>query len=272
MLTEQTFDAAGLTISYDEGPPSGPPMVLLHGLTLRRNGYRDLIAHFTPDWHVYSCDLRGHGRSGRVADRYRVVDYIPDIVAFLRDHVTEPATIVGHSLGGLIALGVAKEAPELVRALVLLDPAVYLHNSRLADDPLGQEFFGWVYDTVKSPRTNAEMLERCLAMTSGSSEAAQQGFADMMFGIDPDAVRTVLEDRLFEMYDLEGMMRQVLAPTLLLYAGRREDSAVRDEDVELAQKTLPHGVVVIVPDAGHMIHMDQIDFVVEQMKAFLHSV
>lgn len=272
MLSEKTFDTGELTISYDESPPSGPPMVLLHGLTLRRNGFEDLIAHFTPDWHVYSCDLRGHGRSGRIADRYRVVDYVPDIVAFLRTHMTEPATIIGHSLGGLIALGVAAVAPELVRAVVLLDPAVYLHNSRLADDPGGQEWFGWVYDTVKSPRSNAEMLERCLPVTSGRSEARQQGFADMMFGIDPDAVRTVLEDRLFEMYDLKEVMRKVQAPTLLLYAGLREDSSVRDEDVELAQKTLSHGVVVKVPDAGHMVHMDQADFVVEQMRAFLHSV
>src|SRR5436305_1794984 len=123
VLSEKTFDTGELTISYAEGLASGPPMVLLHGLTLDKESYQVLVPHLTSDWHLYACDLRGHGRFGRVVGRYLMADYISDTIAFLRGLVAEPAIIIGHSAGGLIALGVAAEAPELVRALVLLDPA-----------------------------------------------------------------------------------------------------------------------------------------------------
>ena len=91
MLSEKTFDTSDLTISYAEGPASGPPIVLLHGLTLDKESYQVLVPHLTPDWHLYACDLRGHGKSGRVAGRYLMADYIADTVTFLRGRVAEPA-------------------------------------------------------------------------------------------------------------------------------------------------------------------------------------
>jgi pimeloyl-ACP methyl ester carboxylesterase len=109
-------------------------------------------------------------------------------------------------------------------------------------------------------------------MASAASEADLQEFADHMFGLDPDAVRVWMEDRAFEEYDLEGVMRQVQAPTLILYAGRREDSTVSAEDVELVRSTLPHGVMVCVPDAGQLVYEGQTDVVMKQMRAFLHSI
>ena len=271
MLSEQTFTTDELTISYVEGPASGPPMVLLHGLTLRRQNYQALIPRFTADWHIYACDLRGHGKSGRVADRYLLADYIPDTVAFLRSRVTEPAVIVGHSLGGLIAPGVAAAAPELVRALILLDPAACLRTINFADAPANYEWFYWAYETIRSPRSQAEMLELCRARAGGGSAADLQGFVDMMSGIAPQAVQVALEDRLFEGYDLESVLRQVQVPTLVLH-GALPDCTMLAEDVELAQRTLSQGVIVSVLNAGHMIHAEQTDFVVEQMQAFLDTI
>ena len=84
MLTEKTFDTGELTLNYAEGPASGPAMVLLHGLSLWRQSWDALIPELTSSWHVFAFDLRGHGKSGRVANEYHVVDYSRDIVAFLR--------------------------------------------------------------------------------------------------------------------------------------------------------------------------------------------
>ena len=271
MLTEHTFTTDELTINYGEGPVSGPPMVLLHGLTLLWQNYQPLIPHFSADWHIYACDLRGHGKSGRVADRYLLADYIADTVAFLRSRVNEPAVIVGHSLGGLIAPGVAAVAPELVRALILLDPAFCPRIIQFADAPADYEWFYWAYEVIRSPRSQAEMLELCRARAGGGSDADLQGFVDMMLGIDSGAVRVALEDRLFEGYDLEGVLCQVQVPTLVLH-GALPDSTMIAEDVDLAQRTLAQGVIVSVANAGHMIHHEQLDFVVEQMRAFLRGI
>ena len=95
----------------------------------------------------------------------------------------------------MIALGVAAEAPELVRALVLLDPAFKacaIPDWRTIDQ---YEWFAWVYDTIRSPRTRAEMVERCRSYTSDASEAEQQEFVTYILSLAPDAVQVWIEDR-----------------------------------------------------------------------------
>jgi pimeloyl-ACP methyl ester carboxylesterase len=78
VLTEKTFDTGEVVINYAEGPPSGPPMVLLHGSTQRWQFWQFLLPNLTSRWQVYLLDLRGHGKSGRVANQYRLVDYTRD--------------------------------------------------------------------------------------------------------------------------------------------------------------------------------------------------
>ena len=67
-------------------------------------------------WHVYAPDLRGHGASSWTPGRYRLWDYAADMVSLLERVIGEPAVIVGHSLGGEVAIIVASERPDLVRA------------------------------------------------------------------------------------------------------------------------------------------------------------
>jgi pimeloyl-ACP methyl ester carboxylesterase len=65
MLTEQTFDANGVLINYTLGPASGPPLLLLHGITERWQTFLPLIPHLTSEWQVDALDLRGHGQSDK---------------------------------------------------------------------------------------------------------------------------------------------------------------------------------------------------------------
>ena len=65
MLTERTFDAGDVSLNYAEGPPAGPPLVLLHGSSLRWQHFLPVIPLLGWRWHLYALDLRGHGRSGR---------------------------------------------------------------------------------------------------------------------------------------------------------------------------------------------------------------
>src|SRR5437879_880800 len=97
VLSEKSFDTGEVILNYAEGPPAGPPLVLLHGTGGRWQVWEYLLPQLTPHWQVYALDLRGHGKSGRVARQYRVVDYTRDVVAFI-EHLSEPAVLIGHSL------------------------------------------------------------------------------------------------------------------------------------------------------------------------------
>jgi pimeloyl-ACP methyl ester carboxylesterase len=120
-LHELEFDAGELVISYAAGPPSGPPFVVLHGGASRWQYGRELLDLLADQWHVFAPDFRGHGRSGRARDAYRLHDYVRDTVAFLAGVVAEPAVVYGHSLGGEVAVMTASQRPDLFRGLVVGD-------------------------------------------------------------------------------------------------------------------------------------------------------
>jgi pimeloyl-ACP methyl ester carboxylesterase len=119
-----TFERGDLSLYYAErGDPTGPPVVLLHGLTMSSRTMERLAASLH-DFRVLLLDLHGHGKSTapRQSDRYLVSAFADDVVALL-DHLgIEEAVIGGLSLGANVSYEVALRHPERVRALVLEMP------------------------------------------------------------------------------------------------------------------------------------------------------
>src|SRR5579862_8156084 len=98
-------------LNYFEGPKSGPPLVLLHGMTGFWRAWYGLIPELSKNWHVFAPDFRGHGKTGRSSEiQYRNQDYARDIIALLKS-IGEPAVLVGHSLGGMVSIVVAAQYP-----------------------------------------------------------------------------------------------------------------------------------------------------------------
>jgi pimeloyl-ACP methyl ester carboxylesterase len=127
MIAEHSFGTGTFTINYAEGPPAGSALVLLHGGSARWQDLAGFLPILAASWHIYAPNLRGHGQSGRMPGRYRLQDYVDDLAALLQQ-VTDPATLFGHSLGGMVAVMLAGQHPHLVRALV-----VGMRRSRPAD-------------------------------------------------------------------------------------------------------------------------------------------
>jgi 3-oxoadipate enol-lactonase len=115
---------------------SGPPLVLLHGLTATRRyvlqGSRLLARE---GFRLISYDARAHGESDP-GDGYEYSDLAADLVDVLESRGVDAAVLVGHSMGAATAIRVALERPELVSALVQITPAYagkpYLEDASLA--------------------------------------------------------------------------------------------------------------------------------------------
>ena len=114
-------ETAAVVLNYAEGPPNGPAYVLLHAGAARWQYGQALLEALVDSWHVYAPDFRGHGKSGRVPGAYRLQDYVDDTAAFLASVVREPAIVYGHSLGGEVAVMLAAQHSDLVRALIVGD-------------------------------------------------------------------------------------------------------------------------------------------------------
>jgi pimeloyl-ACP methyl ester carboxylesterase len=133
-----TVNRDDLILYYAErGDPSGPPVVLLHGLTMSSRTMERLAASLH-DYRVLLLDLHGHGKSTkpRQPDRYLVSEFADDVVALLDHLEIEEAVLGGLSLGANVAYEVALRDPERVRALVLEMP-VFARGV-----PAGRIFFG----------------------------------------------------------------------------------------------------------------------------------
>lgn len=115
---------------YRYGPERSPDVLAVHGLTGHGVRWQTLATRHLPDVAVAAPDLLGHGRSSWAAPW--TIDANVAALAPLIDP-GRPAVVVGHSFGGALALNLAAVRPELVAALVLLDPAVGLDGAWMRD-------------------------------------------------------------------------------------------------------------------------------------------
>ena len=124
MLKERSFNTGTTEINFAEGPHAGPPLVLLHGLPGRWQEFLPILPTMSLLWHTYALDFRGQGKSGRVPGQYLAKYYVADVEKFLQQQLDEPAILFGESAGGNVALSVAAQRPELVRAIIVGDSPI----------------------------------------------------------------------------------------------------------------------------------------------------
>jgi pimeloyl-ACP methyl ester carboxylesterase len=116
------------------GDPAHPPLLLLHGFGAGSGHFRHNAGPLAAaGWCVYSLDLLGFGASDQPALRLDNRLWARQVEGFLREVVGGPAVLLGHSLGGLVALSCAVFFPRAVRAVVaapLPDPSLLLADPR----------------------------------------------------------------------------------------------------------------------------------------------
>ncbi len=262
-IKEQSFNTDVVTINYAEGPASGPPFVLLHGGSARWQSFEWLMPDLAPDWHLYAPDFRGHGKSSWVAGAYRLQDYTDDTIAFLRQQVAEPAVIFGHSLGGMVALLLAAQHPEKIRAVVV------------GDSPLTAE--SWVVHLKQS----IEKLIYWRDLAGGSHSVAEitealnsEWLGQTLYQNDPDMLTILIEepDKAAAGYDMTVLFPAIRCPVLLLQADPKAGGLLTDAEVEQGLPLLSHPTHVLLKGISHLLHNEQKEPVLQAIIGFLASL
>ncbi|MFB2552559.1 alpha/beta fold hydrolase [Ensifer soli] len=100
---------------------TGEPLVLLHGVGMRAEAWAPQIAALAERFTVIAVDLPGHGQSAALPKGARLPDFVARLKTFLGELGPGPVSLAGHSMGALIAGGLAVEAPRRVRRVALLN-------------------------------------------------------------------------------------------------------------------------------------------------------
>jgi pimeloyl-ACP methyl ester carboxylesterase len=115
----------------DEGT-GDPPMLFVHGYTCDSHDWSWQLPRFAAEHRVIALDLRGHGRSSTPESGYEPLVFAADVARLVEHLGCSPVVAVGHSMGALVVSALAVEHPEMVRALVAVDPG-YLVGDATVD-------------------------------------------------------------------------------------------------------------------------------------------
>ena len=271
----KTFEHAGATLAYDDNGRSGaPPLVFIHGLSSARTTWARITPGFDTDFHIFAFDQRGHGQSSHVAGTYVLERYVDDAIAFCAEVIGEPALIVGHSLGGVVAFAVAVRRPDVVRAVFLEDPPLY--RGERADDGGPAEpppansiasFFPVLRQLLAGMQERNAPLDEYLAMLNATP--AMNGNGTLAGVMGPDGARAhaeawaALDPSIFDPAIDGGALAgaqpdtRLACPLHLLRADPELSAAFTPDDEARLLQSNPDAVVWVVEGASHIIHDEQ---------------
>ena len=258
-----------LTLHYeDDGDPDAPPILILHGITQSTATWSWLVPHLAEDHRVVRLDFRGHGRSGRTPGEYVFRGYVADATAVCEQVLGQPAVVVGHSLGGGTAAGLAQTRPDLVRGVVLEDPAIMppvspgavaaLEGNSLLDGfRLMRESIPQLQASGMSAADLTNILRAAPSPTGvlfgeAVHDDALEAMAEAMLQLDASVLDPVFDGSSVPVFDPE---RELPVPGIVLAGDPSSpDTIVREPDVARLVAHSPKVECRVVTGAGHLIH------------------
>ncbi len=254
LLTEKTFAAKDINLNYAEGPSSGQPLVLLHGVTNRWQNWLSVLPILGWNYHCFALDQRGHGHSEHAKDGYQSDRFAQDVIHFLSDIVKQPVILIGHSLGSMITIKVASQAPELLRAIVLSDPPLSGAADGGGDPPL---WFQQYLDLVSSSNSRTEMLAILENLTPGADPTVIQMHLKSLEMLDPEVLISGATDRLFKDFFLTDLVPKITCPVLLIQGNPSLGGVIEDQDLKQVLALKPDITHIYLSDMGHNLHIPQ---------------
>jgi len=283
--TSRIYFSQRLRLHYvDWGNPGAPPLLLVHGGRDHCRNWDWVAAALRRDWHVLAPDLRGHGDSQwSLSANYTISAYIYDLAQLIHQQELAPVTIVGHSLGGMIALRYAGIYPEFVRKLVAIE-GLGMTPRRVAErrrQSVDERVRRWV-DEQRSlagrlPRRYAAIEDALARMQEANRHLSpEQALHLTQHGVNQNEDGTyswkfdnyVRLDPPYEMTraEIEELRGRIACPTLLVY-GRESWASNPAEDGRA--RHFRTAKIVSVDGAGHWVHHDRLGEFLDLLRGFL---
>lgn len=245
---------------------SGQPEILaIHGWLDNAASFTELIP-LMPNYNWTALDLPGHGHSFHRGEHshYHFIDYITDIVDFIRAKYDKPVILIGHSLGGMLSTVVAGLYPELIEKIVLIDAAGLMTQTptdgakelRAALDSRKQQ-----NDKANRTPVNLTVALRARLMAGGLSEIAAKTLIDRNLELQGEEHFWRSDNRLrarspirMHMKQAESIIESISMPTLILLA---EEGYPEIKQGFARYQGFYQNLICLSVPGGHHCHMDE---------------
>ena len=252
--------ATNVTLNYlEQGDPAGEPLILLHGYTDSWHSYVRVLPLLSKKYRVYALDQRGHGNSSKAGCCYTMDDFTADVIAFMDAKGIEKATLVGHSMGSMIAQLAAGQHPERVSRLVLIGSMTAGGSEGVNElneavqalvDPIDPEFVREFQLSTLYGEVPAEFLEQVIAESLRTpAHVWRQALAS------------------FVERDTTGILNQITAPTFILWGN--QDLIFPRSDQDTLVRLIAQATLVVYEETGHGVHWEQPERFVADLEQIL---
>ena len=245
-----------------EGPEDAPVVVLANSLGTTLRVWDDQASALQARFRLLRYDHRGHGGSPVPPGPYGIEDLGRDVLALLDVLEIERASFCGLSIGGMVGMWVANEAPERIERLVLSCTSARLGPPETWEKratTVRAEGMGAVADAVVehwfTPAFHASRpytVEWAARMLLGTPAEGYAGCCE--------AIRDM---------DLSGRLGEIQAPTLVISGA--DDPAIPRDHAELIRGSIPGARLVVVPKAAHLANVEQPEAVTRAILAHLEG-
>jgi len=246
--------------------PTFPPIVILHGLLGSLVNWRHTVRTLGEKRRIYSLDLRNHGNSPH-SPSMTLPDMVNDVVRFLQDHKIPKCVLLGHSLGGRVAMLLALQHPALIDKLVIVDIApvtgTFEETKKVVDTLASLDL-----SQAKTRQDVDAMLKPNIADLSMRNFLLQNIVLQPEGGVQwrinlPAIVKNMPEFSKFE-FDCKPNPCEAL-----FVKGQLSQYLVYPEHQAAVERYFPKAVLVTIPKASHWVHADNPDKFVEVVNDFI---
>ena len=242
--------------SLDWGNPTAPPLVCVHGYTGSADAFNGFARHFRDRFHIVALDVRGHGESAWSPDgAYSYRDQAGDLAAFVDQLGLKQFTLLGTSMGGVIAMTYAMTHGDRLRALILNDigPDAEQGSARITQMVGGRpNAFATLDDALDYRRSVSPIVAaRDAADQRELALGVLRQRPDGMWGwkMDPAYITQRVERGAPVRPDLWPALERLACPTLAVW-GTTSD-VLSEAQARRMVDTLPNGELLAIADVGH---------------------
>jgi pimeloyl-ACP methyl ester carboxylesterase len=182
-----TLSADEVAITYAIGG-RGPAVVLIHCWGCNRGFYDEAVADLARDHRVVAVDLAGHGDSGGARDDFTIEAFAADVLAVMDAERVAEAVLVGHSMGGWVAMEIARRAPGRVRGIVGIDNLHKVHHG------YSQEEFDVFLDAMRADFATAAPAHIATMFPEGTDPAVVRRATASVAAMPPEAGLSAMQN------------------------------------------------------------------------------
>lgn len=274
-MGERSVDIGSIHLTIAEEGVGGRPLMLVHGFTGAKEDFGDFLVPLADrGWHVVAPDLRGHGASDKPADEsaYALPIFAGDVLALADALGWTQFTLLGHSMGGMIAQHMLLAAPDRIEALILMDTA---HGpleglidpatiGRAIDFVRANGIEAWKAAQDANPTLRSPADERVRAERPGYIE-----FGDRkLLAASPAMVASVL-GQFATVDDRLELLAAHTTPTLVI-VGEQDAPFIRPS--QRMADVMPGASLAVIADGGHSPQFEAPDAWWEALGGFLDRV